>query len=59
MPPPLENEDDDIMPPPMPMDDNRVRFDSETTDETAPDSVKYDSNYDYEREQELLKVWAG
>jgi len=56
--PPLENEDDEDMmpPPPPPMDEDRVRFDSETTDDTAPDSVKYDTNYDYERESELLRM---
>ena len=59
LPPPLEDEDM-MPPPPAPMDgddDSRVRFDSETTEESAPDSEKYDSKYDYEREQELLKMY--
>jgi len=57
--PPLEGEVDEFVVPQTPMADSegssRVRFDTDTTEETAPDSVKYDANYDYEREQELLQ----
>lgn len=66
--PPLEGSDDeDFAVPAPPSGDNsmdtdrtsRVRFDTDTTDNTEEtnDTEKYDSNYDYEREAELLRIY--
>jgi len=37
----------------------RVRFDTEESDKTqnTENTEKYDGNYDYEREQELLRIY--
>lgn len=61
--PPLEGSDDEgFAVPEVPSSDmemsdrsSRVRFDTDNTDETN-DTEKYDSNYDYVKEAELLKI---
>ena len=68
--PPLERcddfESDFVKPAPVgstdqPMEESgtgRIRFDTEESDQTqnTENTEKYDGNYDYEREQELLRL---